>query len=67
MYKDTLKDSGASGKSVEELQVEVDLQRLNNHALEEDQTDQEDKYDEYVGDHATVQPPNLTDYQLVRD
>ncbi|GJY01149.1 retrotransposon protein, putative, ty1-copia subclass [Tanacetum coccineum] len=37
MYKDTLKDSGAgAGKSVEELQVEVKLQRLNNHTLEED-------------------------------
>ncbi|GJX38090.1 retrovirus-related pol polyprotein from transposon TNT 1-94 [Tanacetum coccineum] len=40
MYKDTLKDSGAGAdKSVEELQVEVELQRLNNHTLEEDQTD----------------------------
>nr|GFA36967.1 hypothetical protein [Tanacetum cinerariifolium] len=39
MYKDILKDSGAStDKSVEELQVEVELQRLNNHTLEEDQT-----------------------------
>ncbi|GKE99536.1 retrotransposon protein, putative, ty1-copia subclass [Tanacetum coccineum] len=27
MYKDTLKDSGAGDKSVEELQVEVELQR----------------------------------------
>ncbi|GJV60257.1 retrovirus-related pol polyprotein from transposon TNT 1-94 [Tanacetum coccineum] len=47
MYKDTLKDSGASAdKSVEELQVEVELQGLNNHMLEEDQTDQEDGNDE---------------------
>nr|GFB73868.1 retrovirus-related Pol polyprotein from transposon TNT 1-94 [Tanacetum cinerariifolium] len=39
MYKNTLKDSGAGAdKSVEELQVEVELQRLNNHTLEEDQT-----------------------------
>nr|GEX65405.1 ribonuclease H-like domain-containing protein [Tanacetum cinerariifolium] len=49
IYKDTLKDSGASDKSVEELQVEVDLQKLNNHTPEEDQ------------------PPDLTDYHLVRD
>nr|GEZ87992.1 putative reverse transcriptase domain-containing protein [Tanacetum cinerariifolium] len=34
MYKDTLKESGAcADKSVEELQVEVKLQRLNNHLL----------------------------------
>ncbi|GKB01366.1 retrovirus-related pol polyprotein from transposon TNT 1-94 [Tanacetum coccineum] len=47
MYKDTLKDSGVgSDKSVEELQVEVELQRLNNHTLEKDQTDQEDGDDE---------------------
>ncbi|GJR60184.1 retrovirus-related pol polyprotein from transposon TNT 1-94 [Tanacetum coccineum] len=39
MYKDTLKDSGAGDKSVEELHVEVELQRLNNHTLEEDQKD----------------------------
>ncbi|GKA62215.1 hypothetical protein Tco_0761734 [Tanacetum coccineum] len=39
MYKDTLKDSGACvDKSVEELQVEVELQRLNNHTLEEPRT-----------------------------
>nr|GFA32167.1 hypothetical protein [Tanacetum cinerariifolium] len=38
MYKDTLKDSGAGDKSVEELQVEVDLQKLNNHTPEEDQS-----------------------------
>nr|GFD12018.1 reverse transcriptase [Tanacetum cinerariifolium] len=44
MYKDTLKDSGAGDdKSIEELQVEVELQRLNNHTLEEDQTDNEDQ------------------------
>nr|GEX04662.1 zinc finger, CCHC-type [Tanacetum cinerariifolium] len=41
--------------------------RLNNHALEEDQTDQEDSDDEDAGDQATDQPPDLTDYQLVRD
>nr|GFD43878.1 hypothetical protein [Tanacetum cinerariifolium] len=65
--KGTLKDSGASDKSVEELQVEVELQRLNNHAIEEDQTDQEDGDDEDAGDQETDQPPDLTDYQLVRD
>nr|GEU71248.1 retrotransposon protein, putative, Ty1-copia subclass [Tanacetum cinerariifolium] len=64
MYKDTLKDSGASDKFVEELQVEVKLQRLNDHAFEEDQTDQEDGDDEDAGDQATDQPPDLTDYQL---
>nr|GFD30838.1 hypothetical protein [Tanacetum cinerariifolium] len=38
MYKDTLKDSGVgTDKSVEELQVEVELQRLNNHTTKEDQ------------------------------
>nr|GFA32166.1 zinc finger, CCHC-type [Tanacetum cinerariifolium] len=37
MYKDTLKDFGAGDKSVEELQVEVDLQKLNNHTPVEDQ------------------------------
>nr|GEY45329.1 retrotransposon protein, putative, Ty1-copia subclass [Tanacetum cinerariifolium] len=47
--------------------VEVELQRLNNHALEEDQTDQEDRNDEDSGDQETDQPPDLTDYQLVRD
>nr|GEW91411.1 hypothetical protein [Tanacetum cinerariifolium] len=67
MYKDTLKDSGTSNKSVEELQVEVKLQRLNNHTTEEDQTDPKDGDDEDAGDQATDQPPNLTDYQLVRD
>ncbi|GKF30682.1 hypothetical protein Tco_0100480, partial [Tanacetum coccineum] len=40
MYKDTLKDSGAGDKSVEEL--EVKLQRFNNHTPEEDHIDQED-------------------------
>ncbi|GJV63964.1 retrovirus-related pol polyprotein from transposon TNT 1-94 [Tanacetum coccineum] len=54
-------------KSVEELQVEVELQRLNNHTPEEDQTDQEDGDDEDAGDQETDQPPDLTDYQLVRD
>nr|GEV74050.1 retrotransposon protein, putative, Ty1-copia subclass [Tanacetum cinerariifolium] len=33
MYIDTLKDSGVGDKSVEELHVEVELQRLNNHSL----------------------------------
>ncbi|GJZ77013.1 retrovirus-related pol polyprotein from transposon TNT 1-94 [Tanacetum coccineum] len=42
MYKETLKDSSVGDKSVEELQVEVELQRLNNHTPEEDQKDQED-------------------------
>ncbi|GKD25723.1 retrotransposon protein, putative, ty1-copia subclass [Tanacetum coccineum] len=59
MYKDTLKDSGAGDKSVEELQVEVELQRLNNHTPKEDQKD--------AGDQEIDQPPYLTDYQLVRD
>ncbi|GJW46027.1 retrotransposon protein, putative, ty1-copia subclass [Tanacetum coccineum] len=68
MYKDTLKDSGAGvDKLVEELQVEVELQRLNNHTLEEDQTDQEDGDDEDVGDQETDQTPDLTDYQLAQD
>ncbi|GJX45581.1 retrovirus-related pol polyprotein from transposon TNT 1-94 [Tanacetum coccineum] len=51
-----------SDKSVEELQVEVELQRLNNHTAEEDQTDQEDGDDEDAGDQATDRPPDLTDY-----
>ncbi|GKG14950.1 hypothetical protein Tco_0354550, partial [Tanacetum coccineum] len=64
----TLKDSGAGAdKSVEELHVEVELQRLNNHTLEEDQTDQEDGDDEDVGDQEIDQPSNLTDYQLAQD
>ncbi|GJS62213.1 retrotransposon protein, putative, ty1-copia subclass [Tanacetum coccineum] len=67
MYKDTLKDSGVGDKSVEELQVEVELQRLNNHTHEEDQIDQEDGNDEDAGDQETNQPPDLTDYQLTRD
>nr|GEU52384.1 retrotransposon protein, putative, Ty1-copia subclass [Tanacetum cinerariifolium] len=67
MYKDTLKDSGASDKSVEELHVKVGLQRLHNHALEEDQIDQEDGDDEDAWDQATDQPSDLTNYQLVRD
>ncbi|GJT05950.1 retrovirus-related pol polyprotein from transposon TNT 1-94 [Tanacetum coccineum] len=54
-------------KSVEELQVEVELQRLNNHTPEEDQIDQEDGDDEDVGDHETDQTPDLRDYQLARD
>nr|GEV54353.1 retrotransposon protein, putative, Ty1-copia subclass [Tanacetum cinerariifolium] len=68
------KDSGAGAdKSIEELQVEVELQRLNNHTLEEDQTnnedqtDQDDSDDEDAGDQEIDQPPDLTDYQLVRD
>nr|GEV16929.1 retrovirus-related Pol polyprotein from transposon TNT 1-94 [Tanacetum cinerariifolium] len=40
-------------KSVEELQVEVELQSLNNHMPEEDQTDQEDGDDEDEGDQVT--------------
>nr|GFB28875.1 retrovirus-related Pol polyprotein from transposon TNT 1-94 [Tanacetum cinerariifolium] len=74
MYKDTLKDSGAGAdKSVEELQVEVELQRLNNHTLKEDQTDNEDQTDQDDGNDEDAgvqeidQPPDLTDYQLVRD
>ncbi|GJW77491.1 retrotransposon protein, putative, ty1-copia subclass [Tanacetum coccineum] len=43
MYKDTLKDSGVGDKPVEELQVEVELQRLNNHTPEEDQEDGDDE------------------------
>ncbi|GJZ84447.1 retrovirus-related pol polyprotein from transposon TNT 1-94 [Tanacetum coccineum] len=66
--QDTMKDSGAcADKSVEELQVEVELQRLNNHMPEEDQTDQEDGDDEDAGDQETDQTPDLTDYQLARD
>nr|GEX10440.1 retrotransposon protein, putative, Ty1-copia subclass [Tanacetum cinerariifolium] len=67
MYKDTLKDFGASDKSDEELHVKVRLQRLHNHALEEDQTDQEDGDCEDAWDQATDQLSDLTDYQLVRD
>nr|GEV22883.1 retrovirus-related Pol polyprotein from transposon TNT 1-94 [Tanacetum cinerariifolium] len=51
MYKDTLKDFGVGAdKSVEELQVEVELKRLNNHTLEEDQTGNEDQTDQDDGD-----------------
>ncbi|GKA20789.1 retrovirus-related pol polyprotein from transposon TNT 1-94 [Tanacetum coccineum] len=53
--------------SVEELQVERELQRLNNHTLKEDQTDQEDGDDEDIGDQETDQTPDLTDYQLAQD
>ncbi|GJW06429.1 zinc finger, CCHC-type containing protein [Tanacetum coccineum] len=68
MYKDTLKDSGVSNdKSVEELQVEVELQRLNNHTLQEDQTNQEDGNDEDARNQETDQTTNLTDYQLTQD
>nr|GEV59570.1 retrovirus-related Pol polyprotein from transposon TNT 1-94 [Tanacetum cinerariifolium] len=61
------KDSGVGDKFVEELQVEVELQRLNNHTPKDDQSDQEDKDDEDAGNQATDQPSNLIDYQLVRD
>ncbi|GKA71295.1 retrotransposon protein, putative, ty1-copia subclass [Tanacetum coccineum] len=68
MYKDTLKDSGAGvDKSVEELQVEVELQGLNNYTLEEDHIDQEYDDDEDARDQETDQTPDLTDYQLVQD
>ncbi|GJT93061.1 retrotransposon protein, putative, ty1-copia subclass [Tanacetum coccineum] len=68
MYKDTLKDSGAgTDKSIEELQVEVELQGLSNRTPEEDHTDQEDGDDEDAGDQETDQTQDLTDYQLVRD
>ncbi|GJZ83324.1 retrotransposon protein, putative, ty1-copia subclass [Tanacetum coccineum] len=68
MYKDTLKDSGVGvDKSIEELHVEVELQRLNNYTPEEDQTDQKDGDDEDAWDQETDQTPNLTDYQLTRD
>ncbi|GJT38381.1 retrotransposon protein, putative, ty1-copia subclass [Tanacetum coccineum] len=68
MYKDTLKDPGAcTDKSVELLQVEVELQVLNNCTLEEDQADQEDGDDEDAGDQETDQTPDLTNYQVVRD
>nr|GEY48812.1 hypothetical protein [Tanacetum cinerariifolium] len=51
--------------------VEVELQRLNNHTLEEDQTDNEDQTnqddgdDEDAGDQEIDQPSDLTDYQLL--
>nr|GFD63183.1 hypothetical protein [Tanacetum cinerariifolium] len=42
-------DSGAGAdKSVEELQVEVELQRLNNHMLEEEDTHEPLTYQEAV-------------------
>nr|GEW58627.1 hypothetical protein [Tanacetum cinerariifolium] len=62
MFKDTLKDFGVGNKSVEELQVEVELQRLNNHTPEEDQTYQEDGDDEDARDQETDHPSDLTDY-----
>nr|GEV28342.1 retrotransposon protein, putative, Ty1-copia subclass [Tanacetum cinerariifolium] len=66
MYKDTLKDSSVgANKVVEELQVEVELQRLNNHTHKED--DQEDGDDEDAWDQEINQTPDLTDYQLARD
>ncbi|GJY62523.1 retrovirus-related pol polyprotein from transposon TNT 1-94, partial [Tanacetum coccineum] len=65
IYKDTLKDSGVGvDKSVEELHVKVELQRLNNHTPEEDQ---EDDDDEDAGDQETDQTLDLTDYQLAQD
>ncbi|GJX62933.1 zinc finger, CCHC-type containing protein [Tanacetum coccineum] len=65
MYKDTLKDSGVGAdKSVEELHVEVELERLNNYKPEEDHTDQEDGDDEDVGYQETDQTPVLIDYEL---
>ncbi|GKE61689.1 retrotransposon protein, putative, ty1-copia subclass, partial [Tanacetum coccineum] len=65
MYKDKLKDLGAcTDNSVEELQVEVELQGLINYTLEEDQ---EDGDDEDAGDQETDQTPDLTNYQVVRD
>ncbi|GJS68173.1 retrovirus-related pol polyprotein from transposon TNT 1-94 [Tanacetum coccineum] len=65
MYKDTLKDSSAgTDKSVEELQVEVELHGLSNRTLEEDHTNQEDDDDENAGDQETDQTLDLTDYQL---
>ncbi|GJZ50570.1 retrotransposon protein, putative, ty1-copia subclass [Tanacetum coccineum] len=68
IYKDTLKDSGVGNdKSVEELQVEVELQRLNNHTLKEDQNNQEDGDDEDARDQEIDQTPDLTDYQLTQD
>ncbi|GJS53039.1 retrotransposon protein, putative, ty1-copia subclass [Tanacetum coccineum] len=70
MYKDTLEAfSAGTDKSVEELNVEVKLQGLNNHTLEEDQThqDQEDGDDLDARDQETNQTTDLTDYQLVRD
>nr|GEV45067.1 retrotransposon protein, putative, Ty1-copia subclass [Tanacetum cinerariifolium] len=62
-----------SPKIVTSRFVEVELQRLNNHTLEEDQTNNEDQTDQYDGNdedagHQEIdQPPDLIDYQLVRD
>nr|GEZ71268.1 retrovirus-related Pol polyprotein from transposon TNT 1-94 [Tanacetum cinerariifolium] len=68
MYKDTLKDFGVGvDKYVEELQVEVELQRLNNHTLKEDQTNKEDGDDEDAWDQETDQTLDLIEYQLARD
>nr|GEU92598.1 crooked neck-like protein 1 [Tanacetum cinerariifolium] len=68
MYKGTLKDSGAgTDKSVEELQVKVELQGLSNRTPEEDRTDREDGNDENARYQENDQTPELTDYQLVRD
>ncbi|GJX68684.1 hypothetical protein Tco_0304411 [Tanacetum coccineum] len=54
-------------EGVKGLQTNIRLEWLNNYTPEEDQTDQEDGVDEDVGDQETDQPPDLTDYQLVRD
>ncbi|GJV82934.1 retrovirus-related pol polyprotein from transposon TNT 1-94 [Tanacetum coccineum] len=63
MYKYKLKDSGARVyKSVEELQVKVELQRLINRMPREDQKDQEDGDDEDAGDQETDQTLDLTEY-----
>ncbi|GJW76325.1 retrovirus-related pol polyprotein from transposon TNT 1-94 [Tanacetum coccineum] len=54
MYKDTLKNSGASTDTpVDELHVEVELQGLNNRTLEEDQIYQEGSDDEDARDQET--------------
>nr|GEZ71225.1 retrovirus-related Pol polyprotein from transposon TNT 1-94 [Tanacetum cinerariifolium] len=51
----TVKDSGAgTDKSVEELQVDVELQGLSNRTPEEDHTYQEDGNDENARDQETV-------------
>ncbi|GKC38846.1 retrotransposon protein, putative, ty1-copia subclass [Tanacetum coccineum] len=67
IYKDTLKDSDVGAdKSVKELQVEVELQRLNNHTPDEDQTNQEDDDDEDAGDQETNETTDLTDISWLR-
>ncbi|GJW49647.1 hypothetical protein Tco_0090998 [Tanacetum coccineum] len=66
-HLESSKSRSGADKSVEELQVAVELQRLNNHTHEEDKTDQEDGDDEDAGDKETDQTPDLTDYQLARD